>query len=297
MASQAATGCSSPSGVPGRGFKKLSGTSVGIELLELEEELDPLLVGLAHADERAAAQLHAVVAHQPAGLLALLPGVGGDHLREERPRRLEVVVVAVDAALGEAAGLVVGEQPGADRHVEAGPVADHGHQLEDPGHGALVRTAHGQDDAELRGPGRLGLLGRPQHLVGVEEGGGLDRAVEPGRLGAEVAVLGAAAGLGRQDALDLDLGPAPVQPDLVGERGQRGDPRVGQLGQRGELLAGQQTALVEQGGLGRGSRARAVGESISGRAGSACRRARLGAERVTVVRMGVAAGSPGMPLR
>ena len=45
------------------------------------------------------------------------------------------------------------------------------------------------------------------------------------------------------------------------------------------------------------SRARAVDESISGRTGSADRPPRLGAEKVTVVRMGAEARSPDMPLR
>src|SRR5664280_2643173 len=82
------------------------------------------------------------------------------------------------------------------------------------------RTAHGQHDAEFGGSGRPGLLGGRQHLVGVEEWRGLDRGVEPRGLRAEVAVLGASAGLGRQDALDLDLGAAPGQPDLVRPRGR-----------------------------------------------------------------------------
>jgi hypothetical protein len=64
------------------------------------------------------------------------------------------------------------------------------HELEDPGEGALVGTPHGQHDAELRGPHRLHLGRRRQHLGGVEEGGGLHRGVEARRLGAEVAVLG-----------------------------------------------------------------------------------------------------------
>ena len=44
--------------------------------------------------------------------------------------------------------------------------------------------------------------------------------VEQAGLRAEVAVLGAAAGLQRDDALDLDLGAAPAHPHLVGEREQ-----------------------------------------------------------------------------
>ena len=79
-----------------------------------------------------------------------------------------------------------------------------------------------------RGAEGLGLLGGREHLVGVEERRGQDRGLELRRLAAEVAVLGAAAGLGRQDALDLDLGPAPRQAHLVGQRGERRDRRVGQ---------------------------------------------------------------------
>ena len=45
---------------------------------------------------------------------------------------------------------------------------------------------------------------------------------------AEVAVLGAAAGLERHDALDLDLRPAPLHPHLVRQREQVLEPVVGQ---------------------------------------------------------------------
>ena len=68
------------------------------------------------------------------------------------------------------------------------------------------------------------------------KGVALTGRVEAGGLRAEVAVLGAAAGLGREDALDLDLGPAPGQPDLMGQRGQGHDGAVGQGGQGGELV-------------------------------------------------------------
>ena len=87
------------------------------------------------------------------------------------------------------------------------------------------RTASTMQNSEA--PRAAVSSGGGEHLVGVEEGGGLDRGVEAGGLGAEVAVLGAAAGLGRQDALDLDLGTAPGQADLVGQGGQRRDPPSG----------------------------------------------------------------------
>ena len=120
-------------------------------------------------------------------------------------------------------------------------------ELEDALHGALVGPAHGEHDAELRGAERCGLAGGGEDLVGIEERRGLDRRVEARGLRTEVAVLGAAAGLGREDALDLDLGPAPGQPHLVGQRGQVHDGAVGQRGEGGELVPGQQAALVEEG--------------------------------------------------
>ncbi len=61
-----------------------------------------------------------------------------------------------------------------------------------------------------------------------------------------MAVLGAPTGLGREDALDLDLGAAPGETHLMGQCGQVHDRAVGQRGQRGELVDGQETALVEE---------------------------------------------------
>ena len=70
--------------------------------------------------------------------------------REERPGRLEVVVVAVHAALGQALGLLVGEDAGADTAtLRPVSLAHDRHELEQPLHGALVGAAHGEHDAEL----------------------------------------------------------------------------------------------------------------------------------------------------
>ena len=124
-----------------------------------------------------------------------------------------------------------------------------GHEVEDALHGALVGPAHGEHDAELRGAEGGGLAGGGEDLGRIEEGRGLDRRVEARGLRAEVAVLGAAARLGRQDALDLDLGPAPGQPDLVRQGGEVHDGTVGQRGQGGELVGRQEAALVEEGRL------------------------------------------------
>ncbi len=150
--------------------------------MELGQQLDALGVGLAHVEQRATAQLHAVVAHQAAGLGPLVPAVRGDDGGEVRASRLDVVVVAVHAPFGQAPGLVLGEDAGADGNVEAGLVPDERHEVEDALHGALVGTAHGEDETELRGAEGGGLAGGGEHLVGIEERGGLDGRVESRRL-------------------------------------------------------------------------------------------------------------------
>ena len=86
-------------------------------------------------------------------------------------------------------------------------LVDQRDEVEDAPQCALVGTADGEDEAELRRAERGGLLGGGEDFVGVEEGRCLDGRVEARRLRAEVTVLGAAAGLGGEDALDLDLGP------------------------------------------------------------------------------------------
>ena len=91
-------------------------------------------------------------------------------------------------------------------------------------HQPLVRAAHGGDDAELGRAGGRGLARRLDERRDVEP----DRAhrrLEAPRLRAEVAVLGAAAGLDRDDPLDLHLRPAPAHPHLVRERRARRRPR------------------------------------------------------------------------
>ena len=122
------------------------------------------------------------------------------------------------------------------------------------------RTARTMQNSEAPRRGRL--LGRGQHLVGVEERRGLHRRVELGRLAAEVAVLGAAAGLGRQDALDLDLGPAPGQAHLVGQGGRATAPASAAGRPGGQLVGGELPPLVEQGGGG-GRQARQARATIA----------------------------------
>src|SRR5205823_6343837 len=111
---------------------------------------------------------------------------------------------------------------------------------------------------ELAGAEAGGLLGGTEDLVEVQERCCFHWCVEPSRLGAEVAVLGAAAGLGRQDALDLDLGPAPGEAYLVGQRGQRGHCVVAQLGEGRQLPDGERPSFLEHRGARRGEKGSAV---------------------------------------
>ena len=86
----------------------------------------------------------------------------------------------------------------------------------------------------------------------MEEWRGFDGRVEARGLRAEVSVLGAATGLRREDPLDLHLGAAPVESDLVGERRDRHDGAVGKSGQSCQLGARQEAVFVEERTLGCG---------------------------------------------
>ena len=128
-------------------------------------------------------------------------------------------------------------------------VADGLDALADLVHQARVRAAHGGDDAELRGAGGRRLPGGLDQAGDVQPRGA-HRRLEPAGLGAEVAVLGAAAGLEADDALDLDLRAAPAH---RGPRGRAASSRP--AGRRraaapGGLLLGQADAPLAAPGRG-----------------------------------------------
>ena len=236
--------------MPGRGLRKLSGTSLGSKLAQLADELEALVDRSrpCRGARRSTAPCR-WPRDQLAGVPALVAVVGRDDLGEERPGRLEVVVVAVHAAVGEALGLRLVEDAGGHGHVEAGLVADDRHQLEDALH-ACARRGRGR-------PARCRTRWRPssavsraacEHLVGVEERRRLHRRVELRRLAAEVAVLGAAAGLDRQDALDLDGVTAAGQAHVVRQRHEVAQMLRGQVRQRRHLVEGEPARLVDEPG-------------------------------------------------
>ena len=121
----------------------------------------------------------------------------------------------------------------------------------DLGEQPLVRTADRGDDAELRRAGGRGLLGRLDELGDVQPDRADRRGELPG-LRAEVAVLGAAARLQRDDALDLDLRAAPAHPDLVRQLQQGGQRLVGQPQDLDQLLLVEASTLLEHLGAGDG---------------------------------------------
>ena len=103
---------------------------------------------------------------------------------------------------------VLGEHPERGRDIDLDRGTDGCDALAHLCHEPLVRPAHGGHDAELVAPvaasrGRLPATGCPATPTA--------RVRRTDRTGTEVAVLGAAAGLDRHDALDLDLGSAPAQ--------------------------------------------------------------------------------------
>ena len=116
------------------------------------------------------------------------------------------------------------------------------HAPEEP----LLGSAHGDDDAELGGARVARRARRVEDLVEIEEGVHVDAGAEAHRLRAERAVFGARARLGVDEALELDLGPAPRHPDLVRERDQRRQLVERQARDRERFVAGEAAALVEE---------------------------------------------------
>ena len=228
----------------GAGVKEVHGDLGGVELGELGRELGPLFEGLAEAEDAADARLHAGIPDHFDGVDALLPRVRGDHVGEVAACGFEVVVVAVDAGLFQAVdlGLVEDAEGGGHVDVHLGPNA--AHRIFDLLHEGLVGAADGGDDAELGGAGLLDFLGGLDETLDIEADG-LDGGIVEGGLGAEAAVLGAAAGFQADDALDVDLFAAPLDADFVGEGEEVVDAVVGKLEDLEEFILVEWGAFVQ----------------------------------------------------
>ena len=162
MASSGRTGLRIASGVPGRGSRKLTGTSVGAS--SASWPISSRRWAVVSPMPRRTPQHSCMPTSRRGGTFHIArPSVWVvDDLREKRPGRLEVVVVAVDTARGQALGLGPVEDSRRHRHVEPGGLLDHGNQIQQTSHRPLVRTANRQHDAELAGAHGRPFAGRPR---------------------------------------------------------------------------------------------------------------------------------------
>jgi hypothetical protein len=178
----------------------------------LLQQAGAVAAGLAHADDAAAAGAHAGVAHIGQGVEALLVGAGGDDLVVVVRAGVEVVIVVVEAGVLQGHGLVRRQhaQGGAGLQAQGLHAADHGGQL---GQVAVLQVAPGGAHAEALRPVAGLARALAITLVGVHQLLGLHAGLEVGRLAAIAAVLGAAAGLDRQQLRQLHLG--GVEPAAV----------------------------------------------------------------------------------
>ena len=169
---------------------------------QLNQQAGAVVQRLAHAEDAAGADLHPRLAHVGQGLQALAVGAGGDDVAVELRRGVQVVVVVVEAGGCQRAGLLLVElaQGHAGLQAQCLDAFDHfqhvGHVL---GRRVLPRRAH----AEAGGADGLGLGGRLQHLLHLHQLLLVQAGVVVAGLRAVLAVLGAGAGLDRQQGGDL----------------------------------------------------------------------------------------------
>jgi hypothetical protein len=186
------------------------GFGVGVLGGELEEEVEAVGDGFAHADDAAAADGDAGVADVLEGVEAVLVGAGGDDVAVEFGGGVEVVVVGVAAGLFEAGGLGGGEhaEGAADFHAEVVDGVDEGEDGVEVF--AVFDFAPGGAHAEAGGAFGLGFACFLNDVVGGEDGVFFDAGVVVCGLGAVGAVFGAAAGFDGEEGGALDEGGVEV---------------------------------------------------------------------------------------
>ena len=165
-------------------------------------------------------------------------------LRKVRASGFQVVVVAVHTHRRERVDLLLGQHAQRAGNLDVDLVADRLDAGGDLRQQALIGSAYGRDDAELGGAGLGGLLGGLHQARNVQPSAA-DRRREQTRLGAEVAVLRAAARLQADDALDLDLRSAPAHAHFMGQRQQLVKAIVGQPQNGQHLVLGQTLSALE----------------------------------------------------
>ena len=179
----------------GAGVQEVDRNRGGIDLGQLEGHLDPLARCLAEVEDAADAALQARLPDRVDGADAALVADGRRYLRVVGPRRLDVVVNALDARVGELLRPVGGHVADRDATLEVGVLGDQAGALEDLLEVAPREPLTLRDHAEAVRAGGLGRLRVLEDLIRLHHR--VHRGVRLGvaRLGAEPAVLGAAARL------------------------------------------------------------------------------------------------------
>ena len=168
------------------------------------QEADAILARLAHAHDAAATHIDARIAdifqrHQP-----VVEGPGGDDLLIMFGRGVDIVVVIIEAGVGQHVRLAFAQHP--QRHAGFHAHLAHAlHHLDDGGHVPILGIAPGRAHAKARAARILRLRRRLHHRLHAHQLFGLEAAFGMSGLVAIAAILRAAAGLDRQQSGQLHL--------------------------------------------------------------------------------------------
>ena len=134
------------------------------QVCQLDQQASAVLYRLAHTENTAGADLHARVADVGQGLEPVTEGTGRNDIAVELRRGIKVVVVVVQARIGQRRGLLLGQlaKGHAGFQTELAHALDH---LQDVGHVLLGGVLPGRAHAETGGTDRLGCGGFVQHLL------------------------------------------------------------------------------------------------------------------------------------
>ncbi len=230
--------------------QEVDGHRVRVQVAQRVDDVDQVLVGLAHARDQAGTGGQTGRVRLVHGVDAVGVGVRARDLAVGGLGGVEVVVVRVGAGLAQPFRLAVGQQSETGAHLDALVlVLDRLDGARDPVHVAVGGAAPGRHQTDPLGTSRQtggrGLRG----LVGLEPGVFQDAGGGAETLGAVGAVLGAQPGLEVDEIVEFHPSAEPVPAHLAG-RGHHIEQVVVGSGEDGQgFLAGRQLApkpLVHQ---------------------------------------------------
>ena len=182
---------------------------VGVQVGQLGQQTSPVHRRFAHAHNAAAAHADARSPHIFQGVQTVLVAPGVHHLGVVLGRRVQVVVVIIQARVAQGGGLVWRQhaQGGAGLQAQAFDGADQlGHFFDV----AVFRGAPRRAHAKAGGPSVFGGLSGLHHGVHRHQFLSLDAGVELGRLRAISAVFRTAPGFHRQQRRQLNVPCGPM---------------------------------------------------------------------------------------